>query len=105
MKALACLLFALLAATGFADERRSDEQARQAHLRGDANLLAEGVADRFLDVGRGRLEWTTREQLRERFTKVFATTKYWSWETSWRPWCMSGRMERAGGWPCSCGAR
>lgn len=93
MKILTLLLLALVAIIALAADRKADEQAlldlhskaRQAHLKGDANLLAEGLADRFMDVGRGHFDWTTREQFRERFTKVFATTKYSSWENAVPP--------------------
>ena len=88
------LLFAVLFSTlALAADHKSDEQAlldlhskaREAHLEGDANLLAQGVADRFMDVGRGHFDWTTREQFRERFTKVFSTNKYSSWENAVPP--------------------
>jgi hypothetical protein len=93
MKLFTILLLSLLSTTALAADHKADEQAlldlhskaRQAHLKGDANLLAEGVADRFMDVGRGHFDWTTREQFRERFTKVFSTNKYSSWENAVPP--------------------
>jgi hypothetical protein len=88
MKSVALFLLALFATTAFAADQKADEQAlldlhskaREAHLKGDANMLADGLPDRFMDVGRGHFEWTTRDQFRERFTRVFATRKYSRWE-------------------------
>jgi hypothetical protein len=88
MKLLTILLLAFVTTTSLAADHKTDEQAlldlhskaREAHLKGDANLLAEGLADRFMDVGRGHFDWTTRDQFRERFAKVFATRKYSRWE-------------------------
>jgi hypothetical protein len=88
VKIFALLLLALASTVASGADQKGDEQAllnlhsraREAHLKGDANLLAEGLADKFMDVGRGHFDWTSREQFRERFTKVFATTKYSRWE-------------------------
>ena len=88
------LLFAVLLSTlALAADHKADEQAlldlhskaREAHLKGDANMLADGLSDRFMDVGRGHFDWTTRDQFRERFSKVFATTKYSRWENAVPP--------------------
>ena len=55
------LLFAVLLSTlALAADHKADEQAlldlhskaREAHLNGDANMLADGLSDRFMDVGR-----------------------------------------------------
>jgi hypothetical protein len=88
MKTWALFLISLVATTAFAADQKADEQAlldlhskaREAHLKGDANLLAEGLADKFMDVGRSKFDWVAREQFRERFTKVFSTRKYSRWE-------------------------
>lgn len=88
MKTYLVLLLALLAGVAFASDRKSDEQAllelhskaREAHLKGDANMLAEGLPDEFVDVGRGKFQRVKREEFRERFAKVFATRKYSRWD-------------------------
>lgn len=82
------MMIVLFASTAFA-QGKSDEQAlldlhskaREAHLKGDADMLAQTVADEHVDVGRGKFNRVTREQLRERFTKVFATRKYSKWDS------------------------
>jgi hypothetical protein len=82
------LVVALFATMSFAADHKADEQAlldlhskaREAHLKGDANLLADGLPEQFMDVGRGKFSWVKREEFRDRFTKVFATRKYSRWD-------------------------
>jgi hypothetical protein len=74
--------------TAAALAQSSDEQAllvlhahdREAHLRGDANLLTADMAPEIMDVGRGHFDRTTREQVREHFTTYFKQAKYSSFD-------------------------
>jgi ketosteroid isomerase-like protein len=58
---------------------------RQAHLKGDANLLAAGMADHVINVEYGKVEISTREQMRQQFTQYFDRVKYSSWEDTAPP--------------------
>jgi hypothetical protein len=88
MRCWTWLVIALLSSFSFAADQTADAQAilglhstaREAHLKGDANLLAQTVADEFLDVGRGKFDRVKREDFRQRFTKFFGTTKYSRWD-------------------------
>jgi hypothetical protein len=54
-------------------------QTREAHLKGDAALIAASVHDHFLNVQNGNLESSTREELRQRFSTYLAHVKYSEW--------------------------
>jgi ketosteroid isomerase-like protein len=56
------------------------EQARRAHLQGDAKLLADTVADSLVNVQAGEVETLTRDQLRQQFEERFRKVKYSLWE-------------------------
>lgn len=58
---------------------------RQAHLKGDADLLATGMADPFINVAHGKVETIPREQMRQHFAQYFGQVKYSSWEDSAPP--------------------
>ena len=58
---------------------------RQAHLKGDANLLVASVADHLINVEYGKVEIVTREQMRQQFTQRFERVKYSSWEDTAPP--------------------
>src|SRR5437868_8000027 len=89
MKTVLAVLFltsVLLASAALAQS--NDEQAllaihardRQAHLRGDANLLTADTASEIIDVGRGHFDRTTRDQVREHFTGFFKQASYSSYD-------------------------
>src|SRR4051794_26477784 len=61
------------------------ENARKAHLTGNADLLAAGIADRFVEAGRGTVTEMTREQMRQRFTEYFKVAKYSVWRDTYPP--------------------
>ena len=61
------------------------EQARKAHLTGNADLLASGVAERFIEAGRGKVTEMTREQVHHRFTEYFKVAKYSVWRDTFAP--------------------
>jgi len=58
---------------------------RQAHLKGDAHLLAAGMADQVINVEYGKVEIVTRVQMRQHFTQYFDRVKYSSWEDTAPP--------------------
>jgi len=64
---------------------RLHAQARQGHLRGDAELIAAGVADRFINLQNGSLESQTREQLRQKFSTYLGHVKYSEWNDVIQP--------------------
>lgn len=53
---------------------------RQAHLRGDAALLASGMADSVLMIQNGAVQRRTREEVQSRFEKYFKGVRYFSWD-------------------------
>jgi len=61
------------------------EQARKAHLTGDADLLASGIAEKFIEAGRGKVTEKTREQVRQMFTEYFKVAKYSVWRDTFPP--------------------
>jgi len=58
---------------------------RQAHLKGDANLLVANMADQVINVEYGKIEIITRDQMCQHFMRVFEQVKYSSWEDSAPP--------------------
>lgn len=58
---------------------------RQAHLKGDANLLAASMAGHVINLQGGKVENVTRDQIRQRFTQYFGQVKYFSWEDTAPP--------------------
>lgn len=58
---------------------------RQAHLKGDADLLAAGMADQVINVAHGKVEIISREQMRRHFAQYFGQVKYASWEDTAPP--------------------
>jgi hypothetical protein len=61
------------------------ERARKAHLTGDADLLASGIAEKFIEAGRGRVTEKTREQVRRMFSEYFKVAKYSVWRDTFPP--------------------
>jgi uncharacterized protein (TIGR02246 family) len=84
------LLFAIIAVVfavpTFASDSSTDavlalhRQVREAHLTGDANLLASTFADHVVEVRRARILRPSREDVRKRFQEYFAATKYSVWD-------------------------
>ena len=82
---LLLLLAAPAASTDEAAIIALHEQARTAHLTGDADLLASGIADSIVDAGRGKVTEKTREQVRQMFTEYFKVAKYSVWRDTYPP--------------------
>lgn len=55
-------------------------QDRRAHLDGDADLLASGMADHIWEASRGQLTRLTRKDVRDRFARYFETVRYSIWD-------------------------
>jgi Domain of unknown function (DUF4440) len=53
---------------------------RQAHLQGDAELLASGVGAHLVDSSRGSLQRLSREEFRARFADYFGRVRYSRWD-------------------------
>src|SRR3954468_6658878 len=85
---LAGLVLTAVLFTTVSFAQTNDEQAllaihardREAHLRGDANLLTADTASELVDVGRGHFDRTTRDQVREHFSGFFKQATYSSYE-------------------------
>jgi ketosteroid isomerase-like protein len=54
-------------------------QAREAHLTGNADLLASGTADHLLVVSRAKIHRQSREDVRKFFQQYLAETRYSMW--------------------------
>ena len=54
--------------------------ARQAHLQGNADLLATALADQVVNVENGRVEVRSRQEMRDGFAEYFGRVKYSAWE-------------------------
>lgn len=87
-------LFLVLCLVGFAVGQHSKdkaailsshEQARKAHLAGNADILAAGIADHFIEAGRGTVTEKTREQVRKSFADYFKVAKYSVWKDTFPP--------------------
>jgi Domain of unknown function (DUF4440) len=61
------------------------EQARKAHLTGDADMLVSGIAEKFIEAGRGKVTEKTREQVRRMFAEYFRVAKYSVWRDTFPP--------------------
>ena len=61
------------------------EQARKAHLTGNADLLASGIAEKFFEAGRGKVTEKTREQVRRMFAEYFKVANYSVWRDTFPP--------------------
>lgn len=55
-------------------------QAQQAHLTGNAALLASRMADKIVLVQNGVVQQTTREEVQSHFAQYFAEVRYSEWE-------------------------
>ena len=80
--------FLLFVSLNTVAQSNSDQQAllrvhvrdREAHMKGDANLLTADTASEIVDVGRGEFKRTTRDEVREHFATFFKQAKYSSYE-------------------------
>ncbi len=61
------------------------QQDRRAHLAGDAELLAAGMADYIWEASRGRLTRLARGDVRERFAAYFSGVRYSVWDDLVQP--------------------
>ena len=55
------------------------ETARQAHLRGDAALIAGGIGDRLLLAENGTIRVQSNAEVAQFFTGYFARVQYRQW--------------------------
>ena len=55
------------------------ETARQAHLRGDAALIARGIGDRLLLAENGRIRVQSNAEVAQFFTGYFGRVRYSQW--------------------------
>ena len=55
-------------------------QAREAHLTGNADLLASGTADQLLVISRAKIHRQSREDVRKFFQRYLAETMYSMWD-------------------------
>jgi hypothetical protein len=55
-------------------------QDRRAHLAGDADLLAAGMADHIWEASRGQLTRLARSDVRDRFASYFGAVRYARWD-------------------------
>jgi len=82
------ILFALafLVVSAFAADTDTDallalhRQAREAHLTGNADLLASGTADHLLVISRAKIHRQSREDVRRFFQQYLAETRYSKWD-------------------------
>ena len=58
---------------------------RDAHLKGDANLLAAGMAAQVTNARKGKVEIASRDEMRHRFTQYFAQVTYTTWDDTVPP--------------------
>src|SRR5690242_19868498 len=54
-------------------------QTREGHLKNDVNLIVPNIADRFVDIQNGNLQFSTREELQQKFARYLEHTKYFEW--------------------------
>lgn len=65
--------------------RAAHARDRQAHLEGNADLLADGMADHMWEASRGQLNRLDREDVRARFAAYFASVRYSVWDDLVQP--------------------
>ena len=53
---------------------------RRAHFETDANLLLERFTDEFIYVSNGKIERSTRDELKKTFEDYFKNAKYYEWD-------------------------
>jgi hypothetical protein len=65
--------------------RAAHETARRAHLEGDAELMAPGMADRMVVVSNGDLSVKPKAEMTAFFKSYFARVKYLEWSDAAPP--------------------
>jgi hypothetical protein len=55
-------------------------QERDAHLKGDADLLVSEIASEFVSVRDGEVESDSREEVRHQFVERFRRVRYSEWD-------------------------
>jgi hypothetical protein len=65
--------------------RAAHETQRRAHLEGNAELMAPGMADRLVLVSNGELRVNPRERMIDFFKGYFARVKYLEWSDAAPP--------------------
>jgi hypothetical protein len=68
-----------------AEIRATHEAARRAHLDGNAELMAPGMADRMIVASNGELSVNPREKMIAFFKSYFARVKYLEWSDAEPP--------------------
>jgi hypothetical protein len=68
-----------------AELRAAHEAARRAHLEGDAELMAPGMADSMVLVSNGDLSVNPKEKMISFFKGYFARVKYLEWSDAAPP--------------------
>lgn len=53
---------------------------RRAHFETDASLLLERFTGEFISVSNGKIERSTRDELRQTFEDYFKNAKYYEWD-------------------------
>jgi hypothetical protein len=61
------------------------ELDRKAHLEGNADLLAGGMAEHIWEASRGQLNRIARSDVRDRFAAYFASVRYSVWDDLVQP--------------------
>jgi hypothetical protein len=59
---------------------RLRQQARVAHVLGDARLLTEGFSSNYRELNHGSWSRPTREEAERRFSRYFASVRFLEWE-------------------------
>ncbi|MDP8912810.1 MAG: hypothetical protein M3N39_04445 [Pseudomonadota bacterium] len=68
-----------------AELRAAHEVARRAHLEGNADLMAPGMADQIVLVSNGNLSVNPKEKMISFFKGYFARVKYLEWSDAAPP--------------------
>jgi hypothetical protein len=68
-----------------AELRAAHEAARRAHLEGNADLMAPGMADQIVLVSNGNLSVNPKEKMISFFKGYFARVKYLEWSDAAPP--------------------
>jgi ketosteroid isomerase-like protein len=92
-RCMAWILAATLSSSAAGSDLGTDRESlsalhareRQAHLKGDAELLATEMADQVIEVENGKVTVRTREGMRQRFAHYFSQVKYSFWDDVAKP--------------------
>lgn len=61
------------------------KQEEVAHLTNNANLLVEMFTDTLMQVGKGKVRYIPKDQVRERFTRYFGSVRFIMWANTAPP--------------------